>query len=164
MSYVIIDLETTGLKPTRDEIIEMSAIRITGGKPERKAFDKFVKPKAGYVPPEIETLTGIKTDMVKDAGTLDEVLPEFLEFIKDDPVVGWNVNFDVGFIEHNLPNPLPNEVHDLIPDIKEVLPDLPNYKLTTVASHLGMNTSNAHRAIADCLFVYKIIHNLSNSL
>lgn len=156
-TYVIVDLETTGLRPTRDEIIEISAIRIRDGKPEKKAFDKFVKPKVGYVPPEIETLTGIKTSMVENANPIEVVMKEFLEFIKDDMIIGWNINFDIGFIENNTNEPLTNKIHDMIPDIKEQIPDLPNYKLTTVAKHLGIDTSNAHRAIADCILVYKVM-------
>lgn len=156
-TYVIVDLETTGLRPNRDEIIEISAIRITDGKPEKKAFDKFVKPKAGYVPPEIETLTGIKTSMVENANSIDVVMEDFLEFIKDDAIIGWNINFDIGFIENNTNEPLTNKIHDMIPDIKGRIPDLPNYKLTTVAKHMGIDTSNAHRAIADCVLVYKVM-------
>lgn len=155
--YAIIDLETTGLKPNRDEIIEMSALIIRNGKPEKKAFDKLVKPSTGYVPPDIETLTGITTDMIKDSPKIADVMPEFLDFIGDLPLVGWNVGFDYKFIVNNTDEELTNKVHDLIPDIKKALPDMPNYKLTTVANELGIDTSNAHRAIVDCINTYKVI-------
>ena len=158
--YVIIDIETTGLNSTKDEIVELSAIRVKDGKPERKPFDKLVKPKAGYIPPNIETLTGIHTAEVVNAKGIEEVLPQFLEFIQERPVVGWNVNFDWRFIEHNHDSSLPNDIIDLIPMVKEKMPNRENYKLGTIAKELGIDTSNAHRSIFDCIITYKVIQRI----
>lgn len=154
--FVIVDIETTGLKAGRDDIIQISAIRICNGEPETKAFSQWVRPRAGYIPPEIETLTGIPSKLVAKAPLIQEVMPKFKEFIGDDLVCGWNVGFDWLFLTKESPD-LHNEVKDLLPLVKEKVPDLPSYKLTNVARHFNLDTQNAHCAIFDCILTYQVL-------
>ncbi len=154
--FVIVDIETTGLKASRDEIIEISAIRIKDGKPEKKAFDQLIKTKAGYIPPEIETLTGIHTPEIEHAPELAEVMPKFKEFIKNNVICGWNINFDWSFLQKADPS-LTNEIVDLLPLVKKKVPNLASYKLTSLADHFNLNKKNAHRSIFDCILTYQVM-------
>ncbi len=96
-TYVVFDLETTGLSPVNDRIIEIGAVKITGGKITDR-FSAFVNPRIP-IPFNIEQLTGITDAMVENAETIEKVLPEFLEFCGGAVMVAHNAGFDVGFIK-----------------------------------------------------------------
>ena len=95
-TYVVFDLETTGFSPVKDKIIEIGAVKVEEGKITDK-FSTFVNPKVP-IPFEITRLTSITDEMVMNAPTIEEVLPEFLEFIDGAALVAHNAGFDVGFI------------------------------------------------------------------
>ena len=99
-SYVALDIETTGLNPAKDSIIEVGAIRIENGT-VTDMLSTLVNP--GYhIPDRITDITGIDDDMVKDADTIEKVFPRLLEFLgKDCVIVAHNANFDVGFLKQN---------------------------------------------------------------
>ena len=84
-SYVAFDIETTGLSPEHNEIIEIGALKVREGKVVDR-FIRFIEPEAG-IPPMITQLTGITNDMVEGAGNCGEVLPEFLEFCEQDTLI-----------------------------------------------------------------------------
>ena len=93
---VVFDLETTGFSAQKHaEIIEIGAIHLDleAGKAV-KGFHRYVKPANGTIPPKIQSLTGITTDMVRNAEYIEDVLPEFYQFIRDYPVVAHNERFD----------------------------------------------------------------------
>ena len=94
--YVLLDLETTGLNPAGDSIIEIGAIKVKEYDIV-DTFEAFVKPPhpISYF---ITDLTGITNEMVKDAGSIETVLPEFLRFVGSSLVMGHNVNFDINFL------------------------------------------------------------------
>ncbi|MBQ9900309.1 MAG: PolC-type DNA polymerase III [Acholeplasmatales bacterium] len=95
-TYVVFDIETTGFSQTYDEIIEIAAYKVyQGGIIE--TYDVFVNPKR-HIRDKITRLTSITDEMIKDAKTIDQVLPEFLEFAKDSILVAHNAKFDVGMI------------------------------------------------------------------
>lgn len=96
--FVALDIETTGLSPIYNEIINIGAIRFRNNKPIEK-IDILIKPKR-TIPSFITSLTGITNDMVKNAPSIDEVLPILIDFIGNDIVLGHNVRFDIGFIHH----------------------------------------------------------------
>jgi len=101
--YVALDIETTGLDPSVDEIIELAAIRVRDGV-RADTFASLVKPRntiSGF----ITELTGITNDMVSGAPRVESILPQFCEFIGGDVVVGHNVNFDINFIYDALMGP-----------------------------------------------------------
>ena len=94
--FIAFDLETTGLSPTQDVITEFGAVRLKNGE-VAETFQAFVNPKRKLDEKNI-ALTGITDEMLKDAPDISEVLPEFLRFCGDLPLVAHNANFDVGFV------------------------------------------------------------------
>ena len=96
MDYVALDLETTGLSPRDDRIIEIGAVKYLGGE-KGESFATFVNPGI-HIPPRITEITGIDDTMVLAAPAVEEVLGELLDFIGELPVLGHNVAFDYGFI------------------------------------------------------------------
>lgn len=101
--FVVLDLETTGLSPDRDEIIEIGAIRFNRDSDHHRGFQAFVIPENG-IPKHITEITGITPQMINDKGeNLHDVLAEFVEFIGDLHLVTFNAAFDMGFL-HNAAN------------------------------------------------------------
>ena len=153
VNYVVIDIETTGYDPFYDEIIEVAAIRYK----ENKQADRFVS----LVKPEflidefIIKKTGITNEMVSDAPSVENVLPQYVEFIGDDLIVGHNVNFDINFIYDNLLQcskvTFSNNYIDHLKISRRILPDLENHKLITVAEYFNVDTTGYHRAEKDCI-------------
>ncbi len=149
-SFVVFDLETTGFSSHKDRIIEIGAVKLENGN-EVARFSRFVNPKRP-IPFEIENLTGINDSMVRDADTIEKVLPEFLEFCSGAAMVAHNAEFDIGFIEANCDR-LGIEVDFTVLDTVELahilLPELSRFKLDTVAKHLKIKLVNHHRAVDD---------------
>ena len=94
--YIAFDIETTGLDPMYDEIIEIGAIKIENGK-EIETFSTLIKPEY-EINDFITELTGITNEMVQNAPKINEVLTRFMDFIKDSIILGHNINFDINFI------------------------------------------------------------------
>lgn len=95
-SYVVFDIETTGFNSVNDRIIEIGAVRVVEGE-IKETFSEFVNPERP-IPYKITQLTTITDDMVKDAGTIEEILPQFLKFCEGSVLVAHNAGFDTGFI------------------------------------------------------------------
>ena len=159
--YVVFDLETTGLEAAKDEIIEFGACKIVHGRID-ETFSSFVKPNK-HIPKEITTLTGITDDMVKDAPTINYVMPDFYKFCDGATLVGHNVAFDLGFVKvagKKLSYDLSHQTMDTMEMARTKLPGLKNYKLGTVVDTLGVVLDNAHRAINDATATAKVFLKL----
>ena len=150
-TYVVFDLETTGLSPVNDRIIEIGAVKMCGGKVTDR-FSTFVNPHIP-IPFNIESLTGISDSMVENAGTIEEILPEFLEFCKGAVMVAHNAGFDVGFIKEKTDSILGRKfectVVDTVALSRALLPSLGKFTLDHVAKALGVPPFNHHRAVDD---------------
>jgi len=151
--YVCIDLETTGLRPSSDWIIEVAAYRVRSGKAEDR-FVSFVRPgEIGKVSSFITQLTGITREMVADAPLPEEVLPELFDFVGDDMVVGHNTCFDMNFLYDGAVraglDPIGNDFTDTMRISRRTYKELPNHRLGTLAQHLDVVPTAAHRAAAD---------------
>ncbi len=148
--FVVFDLETTGFSPTQNQIIEIGAVRVEGGKITER-FSTFVNPEVP-IPYRIEQLTGINDSMVLEAPKIQEVLPEFLTFCQGAVMVAHNASFDMGFIRENCQRlGLEQEftVVDTVSLARVLLPQLNRFKLDTVAKALGVSLENHHRAVDD---------------
>ncbi len=151
--FVVFDLETTGFSPIANRIIEIGAVLVEDGAITDR-FSTFVNPKTP-IPYKIEQLTGINDQMVMDAPTIDQILPEFMEFCKGAVLVAHNAPFDVGFVERNcqqLGLPFDLTSVDTVGMARFLLPALNRFKLDTVAKALQIPLYNHHRAVddADC--------------
>lgn len=149
-TFVVFDLETTGLSKKSDRITEIGAVKISGGKIEEK-FSSFVNPLIS-IPSAITKLTGITNEMVADAPLEDEALRLFFEFCGDSPLVAHNAAFDTGFLKKACGRCgifYDYTSIDTVPFARSVLPGLKNYKLDTVAAHLKLPKFNHHRACDD---------------
>lgn len=149
-TYVVFDLETTGFSPKNDSIIEIGAVKIKNGVIIDN-FSEFVNPRRA-IPYKITELTGITEDMVRDAKSIHDVLPRFLEFIGDAVVVAHNASFDCSFIAKNS-NDLGLEFSPTVVDTVQVCrflyPELKSVKLNLVAKYLGIKLESHHRAVDD---------------
>lgn len=161
-NYTFIDLETTGKYVGYCEIIEMSAVRVRDNK-VTDTFSTLIKPEKS-IPAKITEKTGITDDMVADAPDIREKLPEFLEFVGDDIVVGHNIaSFDSSLIydlclEFGL-KPFANYMVDTLHYAHCCDIDVPDYKLTTLTKYFGIE-HDAHRALNDCLANVKVYEKL----
>ncbi len=162
--YTVVDIETTGLSPKNNEIIEISALKIRDNKVAEE-FSTLVKPEQS-VNSFINNLTGISDEMLENAPKIDKVLPEFIAFAGDDVLLGHNVKFDMGFLNANclriLNTRLPNKSLDTCKIAKMICP-LKNHKLKTIAKFYNISTAGHHRALNDCYITYEIYNKLMNS-
>ena len=148
--YVVFDLETTGFSQEKDKIIEIGAVRVKNGKICEK-YSTFVNPERG-IPERITDLTSITNDMVKEAPTIETVLPEFLEFIGDSVLVAHNAGFDHGFIRQKAEEQGKKTdftVVDTVGLARVLFPELAKYKLDNIAKKLKISLENHHRAVDD---------------
>lgn len=153
--FVAIDVETTGLSPIANELIEVSAIKYDGNK-KIDTFSTLIKPKV-RIPYYITNITGITNDMVEEAPEVEEVMPELVEFVGDLPIVAHNANFDYKFIQNYSNNSFTkNKLIDTVPIGRRLYPTLPNHKLGTIAKHIGITEDGFHRAEFDCKCCAKI--------
>jgi DNA polymerase-3 subunit epsilon/ATP-dependent DNA helicase DinG len=146
--YVAVDLETTGLNPDRDAILELGAVRFRDGE-ILDTFSQVVNP-GRPIPAAVRRLTGIDPEEADRAPVLARVAPLFRRFMGDAILVGHNIGFDVAFLKAGgLYN------HNPLVDTWElaliVLPQLGSYKLERVAAYLGLELGRNHRALADAI-------------
>lgn len=151
--FVVLDLETTGLNPATDEIIEIGAIRVTLDAKNQLAFQTFVRPTR-KVPRKITNITGITQEMVDSDGIpLEEALCQFKEFIGDLPLVTFNAEFDMGFL-HNAAKrhgaAIPNPYTCALKRARRAWPELPSYRLVDLAKWGNLSDVSTHRALGDC--------------
>ena len=164
--YVVIDIETTGLDPQYDEIIELGALKIENGVIV-DSFSKLIKPKTS-ISDFITQLTGISNSMVENAPSIEEELPNYLKFINEQNIVGHNVNFDINFIYDNLAKilnkPFTNDYIDTLRLSRKLYPDIKNHKLITVCDYLKINESTHHRALSDCELTFKVYETIKKHI
>lgn len=156
VTFVVVDLETTGGRPGAEEITEIGAVKSVGGEVVGE-FATLVNPNQP-IPPSITVLTGITTAMVMDAPRIARVLPAFFEFVGDSPdtvLVAHNARFDIGHLRAaaaalDLPFPSVMSLDTVALARRTISKDeTPNYKLGTLARVIGTKTAPTHRALDD---------------
>lgn len=150
-NFIVFDLETTGLSPENNQIIEIGAIKYADGV-EQERFHTYVNPEF-HIPEEATRINGINDQTVKDAPTIYKAIKMFLDFIGDNYLVAHNSTFDMSFIQTQI-NQLSldlinNKVIDTLALSRQELNDLPNYKLTTIKKYLNIEVGS-HNALDDC--------------
>ena len=163
--YCVLDIETTGLSFRTEKITEFGAIKIKNGE-IIDTFECFVNPEKP-IPYEVIKVTHITDDMVRDAETIEQVLPKFLEFIGDDVLVAHNANFDIGFIRHFAElqgYKLNNTYIDTLALARDMFPDYKKHKLGIIADNLGIRVDVAHRALDDVKTLVKVFEVMIKKL
>lgn len=150
-NYIIFDIETTGLNPNNDQIIEIGALKYKNNKLIEE-FNFLIKPTI-KLPNIIKEITKITDEMLSECQTIEEVLPIFLTFIEDLPILAYNINFDITFInqkcqKYNFHQP-ENTKLDVLYLARKYIRETPNQKLETLKNHFNID-SISHRAIGDC--------------
>jgi len=153
--FVVFDLETTGLKPESHEIIEIGAIRVNRDSDNHDTFQALIRPRK-KIPRKITEITGITPDMVEKEGeSLQVVLPQFLEFVGELPLVSYNADFDMAFLTTAVNNtqncfPIKNRVSCALKMARRAWPGLKSYRLADLAKDGGLSADGTHRALDDC--------------
>lgn len=148
-SYISVDLETTGLNPKTDKIIEIGAVRVENGQVTGE-FSRFVNPGRA-LPERITELTGIVQEQVLGAETVGTVLGEFLEFAGELPLLGHRILFDYSFLKRaavNAGKPFERKGVDTLKLSRQYLAELPSRRLSDLCAHFGIPIT-AHRALED---------------
>ena len=160
-SYVVVDLETTGLQPAKDRILEIGAVKVENGE-VKDTICTFINPRMA-IPPFIQALTGITQDMVENAPTAEQAFYEFLDFCGDRDLMGHNLMFDYSFLKHqaaNLKLSFEKRGIDTLKIARSVLPELESRSLTSLCEYFQINREQAHRAFHDALATHEVYEQL----
>ena len=158
-NYVIFDLETTGISPNYDEVIEISALKVKGGEVVDE-FNTLVNP-GRKIPFGATKVNGITNAMVAEAPAFSHVLAEFLDFAEGLVLVGHNIaRFDMKFIwrdaEQYFGEIPKNNYVDTLQVARKHLPKMEHHRLVDLAEHYGISSEGAHRALNDCYMNQKV--------
>jgi len=166
MTYVVVDIETTGLSKHYHKITEIAAARVKNGK-ITKEFQTLINPGV-KIPSFITRLTGIDNEMVKDAPSIREVMPAVVKFFGKNVFVAHNATFDFGFLDYNAAyyynKRIMNERLCTKKLANRLLPDLSSKKLGSICEHFGIVNSQAHRAMADVHATVGVFNNFLDML
>lgn len=163
LHYVAFDLETTGLNPRENRIIEIGAVKVIDGSITDE-FDQLVDPRV-QIPYHITRLTGITKEDVSGAQRIEQVLPDFLKFIENLPLVAHNAPFDVGFLERSMADlgmrtPMSNRVYDTFELSKFIVPQMRHHSLSSLLSYFNIRLENAHSAFDDAEGAAYLLYSL----
>ncbi len=160
-SYVSIDLETTGLNPRTDRIIEIGAVKVENGVIV-DTFSTFINP-GRKLEERIVELTGIDDTMLEGAPTLDEVLPALLDFVEDLPLLGHRILFDYSFLKKaavDRKRTFEKGGMDTLKIARRYLPTLERRTLEYLCGHYGIGHT-AHRALNDAMATHELYQILA---
>ena len=160
-TYIAIDLETTGLYPKNDRIIEIGAIKVVDGT-IKEQFSTFINPQM-TIPERIFELTGITTEMAKEGPVIAEVMPELLDFCEDYPLLGHNIMFDFSFLKHKATNmglDFEREGIDTLAIARRTLDKLASRRLSALCAYYQITNKQSHRAADDALAAHLLYQRL----
>lgn len=159
---IILDLETTGSQPVKDEIIEIGAVKTINGEIV-DIFSQLIQPRS-EIPEYIAMLTGIQNDMVADCPYIEEVLPRFLDFCKDNVIVGHNVAlFDYRMLKvkaNKQGYAFEKQAIDTLIIARRFLTHLPSRRLGDLCEYYNIDLTNAHRAFHDAKATHELLRHL----
>ncbi len=153
--YIVYDVETTGANVRRDELVEIGALVYENRRPAAEPFRALIRPHRAYIPKSATRVHGISYEDVKDAPTIEQVLPEFLDYVKNETLVGHNIaRFDNRFLDKACGEHLGHGFYPLFIDTlrlaRRLLPEQRHYALEQLAQTLGLHKGPIrHRALDD---------------
>lgn len=166
--YMIVDIETTGYDPRFDKIIEVGCIKYRDSK-EVARYESLIQPpknrSGNYVNEFMELKTGITNEMLDAAPPFDAVANDVWDFMKDEIIVGHNVNFDINFLYDvfsalDSTLILGNDFVDTLKLSRRVLPELEHHRLEDLDDYFGIGIIH-HRSIPDCETTNVVLQNLA---
>ncbi len=156
--YTVIDLETTGLNPLADSIIEVAGLKVRNGEIV-DTFCSLVYPQTP-VSEFIQEFTGITDQMLQDAPSAQDIIPAFVDFIETDIVVGHNVVFDVSFIQRWIyecsQREFRNDFTDTLRIARKIYPHLSHHRLSDMIAYRNLPPATFHRALGDCQMTHAL--------
>ena len=164
VEFTLFDTETTGLDPlTGDRIVELAGLRVKG-QARIAEFDALVNP-GRLISAGAFAVNKITPEMLKDAPSIEKVMPKFLEFIQGSCLCSYNAEFDLGFLNNELEligAPVIDNlvVFDVLTMAKRLLPGLARYPLWFVAQELKVKLTQKHRAFADVEMTWEVFNKL----
>ncbi len=162
-NFVVFDVETTGLNPESDELIEIAALKVTDGEISSR-FNSLICPKC-VIPPYIEKLTGINSAMVIGAPDIATTLPAFRDFLGQEILIGHNVTFDIRFINMAAKRlglaKLDNTFIDTLQLARLLVPNLSHYRLSDLVAHFALENQASHRAWGDTAATLALFNTLA---
>lgn len=162
-SYIAFDVETTGLNPAENEIIEIGALKVREGKVAER-FMELVRPLSP-VSPSITALTGITNQMVSSARSRHDVISDFLAFCGEDILIGHNASFDYSFVKTSAAAeglPFEKSGIDTLKIAQKVHKDLESRSLESLCRYYHIENRSAHRAYHDALATAKLYQTLAH--
>ena len=165
VEFITFDLETTGLSPDFNRIVEVGAVRFRADGTELNRMEQLVDPRCA-MPTDVTKIHGITDDMVHGQPPIEDVLPEFVRFLghSETILLAHNAAFDVGFLSAAFSRCkaiLPEHpVIDTLALSRRMLPRLRNHRLETIARHLRIANFTEHRAMGDALVVQSVFLKL----
>lgn len=159
--YIALDVETTGMNPANDKVLEIGAARVQGRK-VCETYSTLINTGVP-VPVRIQELTGITDAMQKTGKQTGTAIREFVEFCGGLPIVGHNVQFDFGFLKQTAANAgltFEKEALDTLKIARKTLPGLPSRTLQALCTYYHIDSGNAHRALDDALAAHELLQNL----
>lgn len=164
--YTVIDIETTGLDPKYDEIIEVAAIKFKNGN-EIDRYCELIKPE-NPIDEFVTELTGITDEMVKYSRSIDNVIKDYVEFIGDSVLIGHNINFDINFIYDTMlklyNTKFQNNFIDTMRLSRRISLERRHHRLKDVAEYYKIAYYDAHRALRDVEITHEIYKKLQEEI
>ena len=154
MNFVAFDLETTGIQPQNDYIVEIGAVKFIDGAPQR-SFGTLINPGIP-IPPEASAVNCITNEMLRGKPSIEEVMEPFADFCSDLPLVAHNAPFDYKFVLHVIKKYRTRAPKGVVLDTlilaRQVFPGLANYKLWTLVRYFDFPAGTFHRAEEDSVY------------
>ena len=160
-NMIVFDIETTGIDPINNKIIEIGALKIKDGEIS-DVFHELIDPEID-IPYFITNITGITNKMVENKSKIKEVLERFIDFCDSEYIMGHNILFDYKFIKINASKynmKFEKQGYDTLPMARKLLKHLPSKKLTALCEHYNIIHERAHRADDDAKVTYELFLKL----
>ena len=160
-TYIAIDLETTGMNPRNDRIIEIGAVKVENGE-IKDQFTTFVNPRM-EVPTRIQELTGITNAMAKSGMLIEEAMLKLISFCGESPLLAHNIMFDYSFLKHkatNLGMDFERIGIDTLAIARKTLGTLESRRLCALCEYYKIDSGRSHRAMDDAISAHLLYQNL----
>ncbi len=166
LTFVAFDIETTGLMPVVNRIVEIGAVKFRSGKVV-ETFQELIDPQR-QIPSDATAVNGITNDMVKEKPSIEDVLPRFIDFLGNAVPIAHNAPFDVSFISYDMSRLNLKVANKPILDTcvipKKIFPHLSSYSLENLANYLHIKSAGFHRALEDAKVCMEIFLQCVNEM